>query len=199
MAVTVSSLALAAAMTVVAWRLARDEQQRAAGRERDAPVVRDAAMSTAVAPNTRQSRPALLVVVGLAIAGVVAALAVPLGGGVATGASAVDAPNAPATTHSRVELIALDHYRSADQLTVHGIVRNPGRTEINHLAAVVALFDREGALLTSARADIERLGPSGEAPFSITVSDTGLIGRYRVSFLQGDIVVPQVDRRNTAR
>ncbi len=212
--VTLFSLALAATMTAVAWRLARDEQRRSAARvaalaaeiTRDTdqvPMDLDLRAADATGPSVlphpptdRQRRRLVLGVgIGIAIAAAVAALAVPLGGGVATGvATSVSKPAAPVALPT-LELIALDHFRTGNQLTVHGIVRNPGRTEIDHLTAVVVLFDRDGAELSTARAGMGRLAPAGEAPFSITVPDSGLVGRYRVSFRQGDTVVPQVDRR----
>jgi len=106
---------------------------------------------------------------------------------------------APARTAAQtLELLALVHERDDDQLTVRGVVRNPPLgTEVDHLTAVVLLFNQQGGFLTSARSPIESaaLQPGAEASFVVTVPGATDVGRYRVSFRTDDRVVPHVDRR----
>jgi len=97
-----------------------------------------------------------------------------------------------------LELVALGHERVGDQLTVRGTVRNPSSTEIDYLTAVVLLLTPEGDLLASGRAAIDAsvLGPGAESTFVVTLPGAGDVGRYRISFRTGDLVIAHVDRRH---
>jgi hypothetical protein len=68
---------------------------------------------------------------------------------------------------------------------------------MDHLTAVVLLFNQQGGFLTSARSPVESatLPPGSETTFSISVPGAADVGRYRVSFRTDDRVVPHVDRR----
>lgn len=96
------------------------------------------------------------------------------------------------------ELISLRHERTADGLSITGLVRNPasGR-RTSDLNVVIFLFDRSGSFVTSARGplDFRTLAPGDESPFTISLDKVGAVGRYRVSFRTDDKVVPHVDRR----
>jgi len=98
-----------------------------------------------------------------------------------------------------VDLVALSHERSANTVTVRGIVRNPvsGR-EIDRLTAVVMLYNSEGSYVTSGQAPVVRtmLTPGDESPFSVTLPDQATLGRYRVSFKADERVISHVDRRS---
>lgn len=97
-----------------------------------------------------------------------------------------------------LELLSLAHTRSGEAVTVSGLVRNPAGASIREeVAAVVFLFDRTGAFLSSARAplDYRALGPGDESPFVVVVPRGEGVARYRVSFRAGDSLVPHVDRR----
>ena len=63
------------------------------------------------------------------------------------------------------------------------------------------LFDRKGSFVASGRAplDYQALAPGDESPFVITVPGAADVSRYRVSFREGDDVLPHVDRREAAR
>jgi hypothetical protein len=105
---------------------------------------------------------------------------------------------APAVTESAgaresIELIALAHERGANQLTVRGIVRS---STSSPLTAVVLLLDREGALITTAYADVRQSEGTYERRFVVSLPDSDGVGRYRVSFKRDDQVVPHVDRRS---
>lgn len=104
-------------------------------------------------------------------------------------------PNAP------LELISLRHDRQASKLAISGLVRNPvSGTPVDHLSAVVFLFDRSGAFVTSAHTavDFVRLGVGDETPFVVTLDAPQTVTRYRVSFRTDDGIVPHIDRRGTA-
>jgi hypothetical protein len=97
-----------------------------------------------------------------------------------------------------LELIALGHERAGNQLTVHGLVRNPASgAAVSQVGVVVSVFNHDGAFTTSGRAPVEQatLAPGGESTFSVTVPGVDDVGRYRVSFRTDQRVIPHVDRR----
>jgi len=220
---TVVSLGLAAVMSTVAWRIVRREQRRSDARisalaaeigDEDVapprPSVTRFQDSTTMFSIDRQatgrSTIPIAVGAGVLIIGTVILLAVvsmdsqdsqgsqgSIGSGETGVTNRVAAP---------IELVALGHERTADRLTVHGLVRNPtDGIDLTHLTAVVLLFDRAGALVTTERATVEAsdLMPGAEAPFTVSVSSAIDVGRYRVSFRAGDDhIVPHVDKRDGA-
>jgi hypothetical protein len=113
-----------------------------------------------------------------------------------------DSPAANAAASARnaapLELVSLRHERQSAGLAITGLVRNPASgAEVEELAAVALLFDRQGALVTSSRADVDftKLGPGDESPFVITLEAPATVARYRVSFRNDAGVVPHIDRR----
>jgi hypothetical protein len=97
-----------------------------------------------------------------------------------------------------LELLALSHARTGESLTISGMVRNPdGGVSRAHVSAVVFVFDRQGALLTTTRAAIEpvSLDPGAQTLFAVTVPQASGVGRYRVSFRTDLGTIPHVDRR----
>jgi len=101
-------------------------------------------------------------------------------------------PNSP------LELVSLTHERHNDKLAVSGLVRNPASGKpIDHLSAVVFLFDKTGTFVTSARANVDflKLGAGDESPFVVSLQAPPTVARYRVSFRTDDGVVPHIDRR----
>jgi len=110
-----------------------------------------------------------------------------------TSAAAVG-PNSP------LELVSLRHDRKHDKLAVSGLVRNPAAGKpVERLSAVVFLFDRQGAFVTSAKADVDflKLGAGDESPFVVSLDAPATVARYRVSFRTDDGVVPHIDRRGS--
>lgn len=102
-------------------------------------------------------------------------------------------PNAP------LELVSLSHQRQNAKLAISGLVRNPVNGKpIDHLSAVVFLFDRTGTFVTSSRANVDflKLGAGDESPFVVSLDAPATVARYRVSFRTDDGIVPHVDRRN---
>jgi hypothetical protein len=110
-----------------------------------------------------------------------------------TSAAAVG-PNSP------LELVSLRHERLDEKLAVSGLVRNPAAGKlVERLSAVVFLFDRQGAFVTSAKADVDflKLGAGDESPFVVSIAAPATVARYRVSFRTDEGVVPHIDRRGT--
>src|SRR5688572_7051085 len=104
-------------------------------------------------------------------------------------------PNSP------LELVSLTHARQNQKLAVSGLVRNPASGKpIEHLSAVVFLFDRMGTFVTSSRANVDflKLGAGDESPFVVALDAPATVARYRVSFRTDDGIVPHIDRRGAA-
>jgi hypothetical protein len=104
-------------------------------------------------------------------------------------------PNSP------LELVSLTHARQNSKLAVSGLVRNPASGKpIEHLSAVVFLFDRTGTFVTSSRANVDflKLGAGDESPFVVSLDAPSTVARYRVSFRTDDGIVPHIDRRSAS-
>jgi hypothetical protein len=210
---TVLSIAVAGAMTMVALRLVFQERRRSAARVaaleadiyrteeedilvlHDPPsVIRSDARFPAEQGRQRFGAIGPLVAVG-------AAIAIGLLLGLARYRAAPDesASHGSALAADQVlQLLSLDDERGDDHLTVRGVVRNPPRgSEVDHLTAVVLLFNQQGSFLTSGRSPVESttFQPGTEAKFVVTVPGAADVGKYRVSFRTDDRVVPHVDRR----
>jgi hypothetical protein len=155
------------------------------------------------------ARLAAVAAIGFIVFGSAVGLAVVLGRGVGHDAApahdagaqpAVAQPATPNPPEVRpLELVALGHEREGDQLTVRGVIRNPpGAAEVDHVTAVVFLFNGEGGFVGSGRAALASaaLAPGGESPFVVTVRGATGVVRYRVSFRTDDRVLPHVDRRD---
>ena len=135
-----------------------------------------------------------------------AALIVLLGGALAflNTSSSGDSEGTVAQVNSTepLELVALGHAREISVLTITGTIRNPASgVKVEGLTAVISLLDRNGALVSTKDVplDYRALGPGEEAPFKVSIPDSGSIARYRVSFRAGTDVVPHVDRRTDTK
>jgi hypothetical protein len=95
--------------------------------------------------------------------------------------------------------MTLVHERGDDRLTVRGTVRGRGRESDGDgpIVAVVSGFDRDGALVASARSPLQPAA-GVESNFAVTLTGVDALHRYRVSFRRDDRVVAHVDRRNQA-
>ena len=98
---------------------------------------------------------------------------------------------------SALELLSMRHEREGDNLSVTGLVRNPGAGPARGIIAVVFAFDHAGNFVASGRAplDFVTLAPGDESPFRVTIPHVSDVGRYRVSFRTESGVVRHVDRR----
>jgi hypothetical protein len=209
---TVIAISVAAAMTALVLRLVFEERRRSAARvasleadiyrteEEDILVLHD---PPSLERNVRVLRnPAPPQTLSLApLVAVFAATAFALFAGVSRYRAISSEPARPPATQAAdqvLQLLSLDHEQASDRLTVRGVVRNPPRgSEMDHLTAVVLLFNQQGGFLTSGRSPIESatLQPGTEAKFVVTVPGAADVGKYRVSFRTDDRVVPHVDRR----
>jgi hypothetical protein len=183
--VTVLSLAIAGAMSIVAWRVAGEERRRSEARvaalaadirssDADIDLPLEAAvagaptsgnMFTFIQPVTALPRLATVILAGVLVVGAGAALLVALGRSGDVAANSVTKPvaraaesqaAAPPATAGALELVALGHERDRGRLTVRGIVRNPlSGSPVNQLAAVVVVYDRTGGFLTTGRALVQ--------------------------------------------
>lgn len=210
---TVLSMAVAAAMTMIALGLVFRERRRSAARvaaleadiyrteEEDILVLHDplspARSTERLLADSPTHRSFPIAPVAAAGAAVIVGMLV----GVSRYRAATDEPVRPASAVAAdqvLQLLALDYERGDDHLTVRGVVRNPPRgSEVDHLTAVVLLFNQQGGFLTSGRSVVESaaLPPGTEARFAVTVPGAFDVGKYRVSFRTDDRVVPHVDRR----
>ncbi len=117
--------------------------------------------------------------------------------------SATDRPAAArvsssSSTDTALELVTLSHTATKDGLLVTGRIHNPDRASARRdLSVVVLLFDAQGLFLGSAQTDAgePRLEPGASTTFAVAVPSRMAAARYRVSFRQGDAVVPHVDKR----
>jgi hypothetical protein len=225
--VTLISIAVAVAMSALTWKVVKENNRRSDARvaalaadirhwssasEGDIPLRDDAPVgelfTAGDAARTRRPLAAVFGVGALVVCGA-AAVAIVLSSGARPVASALsrpaaEPPRAAASTASQavdlpsLELLALGHDREDDRLTVRGVVRNAvSGAAVDHLTAVVLLFNQEGGFLTSGRAALteQTLTPGAESRFLVTIPGAAGVGRYRVSFRTEDRVVPHVDRR----
>jgi hypothetical protein len=224
--ITFTACFVAIIMTVLAWRLLREDRRRMDARVaalaaelndgaanghpgvtlNEAPHVPVDHLFANADTEGERPRPRLAAIVGggALVVGTIGALLLFVTSGARPSAStgsktkptAAAAATAPAS--SALELMALGHEREDDRLTVRGIVRNPaGSHALTEVTAVVMLFNQQGGFVTSGRAAIQgALAPGGEAPFIVTVPGAADVGRYRVSFRTNEGVVPHVDRRS---
>ena len=220
---TLVSLLVAIVMTAVALRMSAEERRRSSGRvaalaadihdgdfdlRADAPDSDGTApvgdLFTVAQPALSGTRFATVIACGVIVVGTLATAALLLSSGSeAAKGTAAESRTTPAGTPNPVplELLALGHDRAGDELTVRGVIRNPSSgVAVDHLTAVVFLFNRDGSFLTTGRATVESpaLVPGGESRFVVTVPSAADVGRYRVSFRTDDRVVPHVDRREPA-
>ena len=188
--VTVISIALAAVMGIVAWRIGNQERRRSEARVaalaaeihgaeplplrivatdlelRPRGGAGASADMFAVAERGEASRrwPAVMAA-GVFVVATAIALIIVLSGGSNGTTHASNQPVAeapPQAAPAPLELVALGHERDGDRLLVRGVVRNPAAgARVDRLTAVVFLFNRDGGFLTSGRTMIE---PSALVP-----------------------------------
>jgi hypothetical protein len=217
--VTLTSMLLAAIMSVIAWRLAGDQRRRSEARvaalaaelhDGGAPPLsvldrfRDDPVDTNVF--SRKAPPsgsgvAIVAGGGAIVFGAAAAFAILAGATSPRAPRTADPAGAAVAAPAPVplELLALGHERVGDQLTVRGVIRNPASgAEMDRITAVVLLFTPDGGLLESGRAGVAatQLRPGGESTFAVTVPRAADVARYRVSFRTDERVVPHLDRRH---
>jgi hypothetical protein len=221
--VTVVALALAVGMSVIAWRILRDDRERGDARVAfldalAAPAQTEAAWDDAlsVAPFTparmfsasdERGAPGRRWVV---TAAVMLAIAGGAGGayaffradhqGIAGAPRAAASNPAPTPAGGPIDLLSLKHDADGERaFTVTGLVQNPRDGQpVRHVVAIVYLFDDSGAYFASGTApiDVADLQPGDQSPFVVRISTTTPVTRYRVSFrTEGGDGLAHVDRR----
>ncbi len=138
--ITILSVAVAVVMSVVAWRLAREEQRRSRARVEaltaeihadEPPFLKAGEYLPPEAPARTQGSLAAALAVGVLFVGSVVGLAIVFSDGarsspVATPVADAAAAATTTSTPSPIELTALSHEREGDRLIVRGAVRSPG-------------------------------------------------------------------------
>ena len=222
-----SLLAAAAAMGVLAWRMARGARVRESARIEllKALAFPDASAVSASGPSTSNWTPEFMSEeetappifgergnplttlprwwIALFAVGAAIVLLVILSARAPATIPTVDAQTT-AVPARPIELIALQ-YRSgnATAFDVSGVVRNPSEgRELPQLVAVVNLLDADGRVLTSQTTPLERPGlEAGQtSAFSLAFQRvSGTVASYQVGFrLPSGDTIPHVDRRAPA-
>ena len=224
LAVTGVSLTLAGFMTAIAWQMSRQERRRSDARVAalSAAIYEDAdraevnaAPSAPLFADRGSSSTARLGIAAVAGACVIALVAGVVVVARSAKASRSDASRSdhdrsarlqpseslqPSVSSAPLELIALEHERTGEDLVVRGLVRNPAdAAERDGLSAVVLVLDANGGTVATARASLPaaRLGPGATAPFVVNVTGAADVDRFRLSFRTDARVEPHVDRRKS--
>jgi hypothetical protein len=221
--VTLLSLAMAAALSVVVWRMLRDERARSEARVAALAAITASAPAPPVSPDLllRQAPPsvgamfaqpeasspwgqrfAVMTALALVAASVVLfALAASGTKASARAAGTANAANA-AVPEAGLELLSLRDARQADALTITGLVHNPQRgAPLSRVTVTAYTFDDKGSFLASGRAliDVTMFAPGDDSPFVVTVPVTGTVARYRIGFRSEDgRVISHIDKRQQA-
>jgi Na+-transporting methylmalonyl-CoA/oxaloacetate decarboxylase gamma subunit len=202
--VSIAAVVIALIAAVYAWRVAQNDRERSDARVAALAAAIDgssndgspAPMFERAPPAGLQGRPLLKLGAGFVMAVLVIVL-IAMSSGRHKG-SVVEAQAATGTAAGRsLELLSMRHAQTGKNLTVTGLVRNPGAAVNAPIEAVVFVFARDGGFVASGRAPIEfgTIANGDESPFQVTIPDIKDVGRYRVSFRTTTGIVPHVDRR----
>jgi hypothetical protein len=201
--ITTLSLGAAAGFGILSWRVGREERAREQARiaalsnamtpgSSDTPLGAGVAVGSVFERTTERlaGRPGIKLAAGLAMLLIVA--------GVVFISSWTSGATASKTA-APLELMSMRYTRQGTTLTVSGLVKNPSTgAAVNGVTAVVFVFNRDGAFISSGRAplDFSALAPGDQSPFIVNVPNVSDVARYRVTFRSGDGVVRHIDRRS---
>jgi hypothetical protein len=208
--ITLLSMAMALSLSVVVWRMVRDDRRRSEARVHALtdlvvrPDIRASAPAPAIAltpppqPSPWGTRAAIVACLGLALTTIVLMTLT------AHTRASMPRPReaAVAVNPARLELLSLRDSREGGILTIAGLVGNPrGAAALRDVKVSAELFDSSGTLVTSATAalDVRTLAAGDQSPFVLSVATARGVARYRVTFLNADgSVIQHVDRRGQA-
>lgn len=233
--VSVLSMGMASALSVIVWRLLRDERRRSEARvealrtasrmeqpaedaEAAGPWDLDRAGTPELvlrsesaaggpmfveAPRSSPWGNRLAVMAAIALLGTTALLFALSANTSPATRTATPGAQLPGTASDAagagLELVSLRDSRTADALTITGMVHNPRTGALHSHAAVTAYaFDDKGAFVASGRAllDVTALAPGDDSPFVVKVPVTDTVARYRIGFRGEDgRVIAHVDKR----
>jgi len=192
---TIISTLVAAATTLVAWRMTRESARRSA--------ARIAALAEEIhGPGMTSDFPAFSArasIVPLAAAVILGIASVASITWLAWPSRSVARPAAPSEP---LQLIALKHAMTPEGLLVTGTIRNGvSAARRQDLSVLVLLYDQQGHIVTEARGDAGSgsLEPGESSTFALTAFSQEVPATFKVSFRQRDVVVPHVDRRTVDR
>lgn len=220
--VTLLSMGMAGALSIIVWRMLRDERHR--GEARVAALATMAARTppagAAVDLPIRQSAPiaigsmfeeravespwgqrfAVMGALVLVLASVIFfALAAATRTSTRVAAAENTASAAAVPARASLELISLRDSRQEGSLTITGLVRNvDAAASLQRVTVTAYTFDDKGLFMASGRAliDVTSLAPGDESPFVINVPVTDTVSRYRIGFRGEDgRVIAHVDKR----
>lgn len=221
--VTLLSLAMAGGLSVVVWRMLRDERARSEARVaaltsmaaaapaptrahdlplREAPPTVGAMFVEPEQTSPWGHRAAVMAALGLVVASVVLFALAASGTKASARAAGTTAPANAAVPAAGLELLSLRDVRQGDTLTITGLVHNPQNgTALSRVTVTAYTFDDGGSFLASGRAllDVTSFAPGDDSPFVVAVPVTGTVARYRIGFRTEDgRVISHIDRRQQA-
>jgi hypothetical protein len=210
--ITLLSTAMALSLSVVVWRMLRDDRRRTEARVHaltDLAVRPDLqAVSAAPAvsfsapehPSAWGTRAGIMACLAL---GITAIILLTLTARTRTSSAASSPAAAPAaTTAAPLELLSLRDTREGGTLTIAGLVQNPhSALALRNVKVTADVFDAKGTRIASGSAgvDVRTLQPGDQSPFVLSITTPDTVARYRVSFHSSDGgVIQHVDRRQPA-
>ena len=208
--ITLLSLAVALSLSVVIWRMVRDDRRRSEARVhaltdlavrpelhavRPAPAV---SLSPPEHPSAWGMRAAIILCLALGVTTVV--LMMLTAHTRATIAAAE--PAASIQSHAAagpLELLSMRDTRDAGTLTIAGLIRNPPAAgALRNVSVTAEAFDASGRRVAggAAAVDVKTLQPGDESPFVLSITTAAPVARYRIGFRSADgSVIQHVDRR----
>src|SRR5262245_13262005 len=150
-----------------------------------------------VAPDvTRPSRSVAFAAAALVVLGASTLLFLGLNSG--SGAPRAVTVTAAAPKAPSIELVSMRHAIDGQTLIVSGLVRNPTGSATPALSAIVSVLGQEGQVVARGESQLDPtvLEPGKETTFRVSVPEITDPGRYRLAFMNGNQIVPHVDRRS---
>ena len=211
--ITLLSTAMALSLSVVVWRMVRDDRRRTEARVHaltdlavrpDLTAASPARALSLSSPDDRSAwgtRAGIMLCLALAMTAVVLMILTARARASISAPAPRNAAESGAVT-SPLELLSLRDTREGGTLTIAGLVRNPrSATPLRDVKVTADAFDAKGNRIATGAAavDVRKLQPGDESPFVLSITTRDSVVRYRVSFQAADgAVITHVDRRRQA-